>query len=448
MTKSQQRKSNRIRESVFMWYSDSNHKNECDRLYDIAKSETIIDIYEKTTELSEINTLFAKTDLLILTANKYERNMLHSLSYLETNERIKEIDLTLNTASKLFNQVSAYSFSIYGYTVLNIHSRVTGAYTNGGAADVIRYMLSSEYLFPAAVISFGICFGMKERKASLGDVVLSKKVYPYFIGAKVKGEQLAVTDDNMFSIQGDLAKALEDLEGKNQLNKSALGFDVVFGNYITGEAVVSSAKYRERYEKTTTQPIDAGDMEAYGVFKECNTPPYSIPCIVVKAICDWAIEKNYNVNDQDVIADYCKIVLKCNVENLNEERHKEIIDTIGSLMDRLQAYAAGNSFAVLRLLLNNSVFGHSAYYSFINIIREKTEQVDFQKETWSMYIFEKKITGILSTYHYAVPRGYVKLIAETLANEQYIFDYQPTKAKGFTFSIENNYIKANAAVVS
>ena len=304
MTKSQQRKSNRIRESVFMWYSDSNHKNECDRLYDIAKSETIIDIYEKTTELSKINTLFAKTDLLILTANKYERNMLHSLSYLETNEKIKEIDLTLNTASKLFNQVSAYSFSIYGYTVLNIHSRVTGAYTNGGAADVIRYMLSSEYLFPAAVISFGICFGMKERKASLGDVVLSKKVYPYFIGAKVKGEQLAVTDDNMFSIQGDLAKALEDLEGKNQLNKSALGFDVVFGNYITGEAVVSSAKYRERYEKTTTQPIDAGDMEAYGVFKECNTPPYSIPCIVLKAICDWAIEKNYDVNDQDVIADY------------------------------------------------------------------------------------------------------------------------------------------------
>lgn len=104
-------------------------------------------------------------------------------------------------------------------------------------------------------------------------------------------------------------------------------------------------------------------------------------------------------------------------------------------MDRLQAYAAGNSFAVLRLLLNNSVFGHSAYYSFINIIREKIEQVDFQKETWSMYIFEKKITGILSTYHYAVPRGYVKLIAETLANEQYIFDYQPTKAEGFTFSI-------------
>ena len=434
MTKSQKQKSNIIRESVFLWYSNPKHKKECDRLYDVARSEKIIDIYEKTTERSEINRLFVKTDLLILTANKYERNMLHSLSYSETNEKIKEIDLTLNTASKLFNQVSAYSFSLCGYTVLNIHSRVTGAYTNGGAADVIRYMLSSEYLFPAAVISFGICFGTKERRASLGDVVLSKKVYPYFIGAKVKGEQLAVTDDNMFSIQGDLAKALEDLEGKNQLNKSALGFDVVFGNYITGEAVVSSAKYRERYEKITTQPIDAGDMEAYGVFKECNTPPYSIPCIVMKAICDWAIEKNYDVSDRDVIADYCKIVLNCNVDELTEKRHNEIVETIGTLMDRLQAYAAGNSFTVLKTLLKSCLFGHSAYYMIKGVVTEKTKEKDFQKETWSGYDLEDIIKEIHNKCHYPVHQEYINTIATALVSEGIASDFQTTNI-GFTFSI-------------
>lgn len=439
MPKAQKQKSSIIRESVFKWYSNPVHKQDCDAMYDIARSEKINDIYEKITEDSERDVLFAKTDLLVLTANTYEQNILHALSYLETNEKIKELDIMLNSPGKLFNRVSAYSFSLSGYTVMNIHSRVTGAYTNGGAADVIRYALSNEYLFPAAVISFGICFGTKEHKSSLGEVVLSRKVYPYFIGAKVKGEQLAVTDDNMFSICDNLAKALENLERKNQLNKTALGFDVTIGNYITGEAVVSSEKYRERYKKITTQPIDAGDMEAYGVFKECNTLPYSIPCIVLKSICDWGIEKNYDLSDRNVIEDYCKIVLNCSVDALDEERRIMAVDTIGSLMDRIQAYAASHSFEVLKVLLNNYSFAHSSLNIFKDTIKHMIENTDFKGEIWTNRRLKQTIEKNLCEYHYAVPDSYVTLIAKVLADEGVIQNLEETKCAseevGFVFEI-------------
>ncbi len=63
----------------------------------------------------------------------------------------------------------------------------------------------------------------------------------------------------------------------NKFNK--MPFSVKFKNYITGEAVVSSSEWRKKIVDTTTQEIYAGDMEGYGLFKECNNTGYEIPCL-------------------------------------------------------------------------------------------------------------------------------------------------------------------------
>ena len=165
-----------------------------------------------------------------------------------------------------------------------------------------------------AIISFGICFGTMQNNSELGDVVISRKVYPYFIGAKINGERISVVDDNAFIITDNLDNRIRDLENSNRLN--GFEFKVKFKNYITGEAVVSSGIFRDKFVDITTQEIYAGDMEGYGLFKECSSYPYSVP---------WENSKT----------------------TINE------INILDTLKDRLQAYSASCAFEVLGVFMDS-----------------------------------------------------------------------------------------------
>lgn len=423
----------KIRKNVFTWYSK--HKNDCDERYSNACSPNILDLYVEVNDEVEKQKLFSKTDLVILTANIYERNALHQNSCQSSREKIKTIELKLNTPCNLYRTVSAYSFSCCGYTILNIHSWVTGAYTNGGAADVIRYVLSNEYLYPSAIISFGICFGTKEGTFELGDVILSEKVYPYFVGVKVKGKNWEVNDNNVLKIDDSLGHKIMNLKSYNQFPKDSLGFTVEYGNYITGEAVVSSKTYRDLFTAITKQKIIAGDMEAYGVFKECQTPPYSIPCIVLKSICDWGIEKNYDKNDAKVVEDYCKYVLNCSVPVGGEPTCEEIGLIIDTIMDRIQAYTAKNAFYVLEILLKTSypVFGHSAYY-----VVKHSLQTCIENKTWCDDDIKEIINSVLSNN--ASKSVFERTVLTMLKDEGIIYNLQfypeSTQINTITYTFE------------
>lgn len=434
MTKPRSQTNNAIRKMVFKWYSE--HKSSCDDDYSNAIDPNFSSIYEDVSSEEEKNLLFAKTDILILTANKYERNILHYQSNKENNKKIKRISIKLDTAIDFLCNVKAYSFYLNGYSVLNIHSRVTGAYTNGGAADVIRYVLNNNYLYPISVISFGICFGADENgDFNLGDAIISKKVYPYFIGAKVKGEQLKVSDDNVLITDDKLAEKIEEHIRNNVLNRDGLEFAVGFGNYITGEAVVSSREFRKKCKDITKQEILAGDMEAYGVYKECKTPPYSIPCLVLKSICDWGVEKNFDIHDNDVIFDYGTIVLGCKDQWDIDKRRNEIINSISSLMDRLQAHAAKNSFEVLKALTNHSTFNYSSYSRIKSLIEKKRDCTNFEGEPLDDSWISDIINNILSEYNVICSDEYAISIATLLSMEGLITNLKKTGSNEFVFDI-------------
>lgn len=339
-------KGKNTREKVFEFYA--RHATSCDRSYTTAEDENINMLYHDIKDKSGQNSLFAKTSIIILTANKYERNILHKKVYELNGNPIQRMEIELFTACQRFKKAYAYWFEWNNYSILNIHANVTGSYTIGGSADIIRWVLLNEYLFPTAIISFGICFGTMPLKSELGDVVISRKVYPYFIGAKVNGERLSVVDDNAFLLTDSMDNRIHDLDNSNQLNK--FDFKVRIKNYITGEAVVSSKTFRDKFVNVTTQEIYAGDMEGYGLFKECTSYPYNVPCVIIKSICDWADEKNFNINDEKILTEFKTSFYKHNIEiDIDEKK------LLGTLKDRLQAYSASCAFEVLKVIIQNQV---------------------------------------------------------------------------------------------
>lgn len=341
----------RIRNRVFNFYAEN--MCSCDTCYAIAEDIHISNIYETITDETDINVLFVNTTIIILTANKYERNILHQNIFKETGRKIKKIEIDLLTSYEQYsNKAYAYFFEWKGKTYLHIHTNVTGSHTITGSADVINWIKNNIFLFPTLILSFGVCFGTDEEKYNLGDVIISKKIYPYFIGAKINGEKLTVVDDNAFRVDPGIYNKIQDLKNNNLFND--LEFDVSIDNYLTGEAVVSSLKARLAFEGITTQHTPVGDMESYGIFKECHCNDFKIPCFVIKSICDWGVEKNFDANDTKTQNEFKEIIC-CKTNQLDSD----IEQLLFSLKDRLQAYSADCAFKALDIIMENCDFGES-----------------------------------------------------------------------------------------
>lgn len=326
--------------AIYKFYK--NHQEDCDKEYKLAMDQSISDIYEELPSSLLPNEL-AKTSVVILTANKFEKNTLHQHVYQTTKTKIQTCTIELFESPKTHNVTDVFLFNWNGYQILHIACRVTGSYTIGGCADAIRYCINNPYIFPTSFISFGICFGCREEKDHLCDTVISRKIYPYFIGAKVDGEALKTSDDYALSTDSILDNRIERLRDYNRFEN--LGFNVNFHNYITGEAVISSRVVRDVFIGTTTQDIYAGDMEAYGMYKECNNAYRNIPCVVIKSICDWGIVKNITH-----LPIYTEVMGR-----------KDAEEEVKKVKDKLQALSVYHSFTVLDILLKNQVFSQSIY---------------------------------------------------------------------------------------
>ncbi len=377
-----------VKESVCSFYI--NNKSKCDINYANATSKNIGKIYEDIVDTNVIISLFVQTSFVVITANKFEKNILHHNIFKKENRKIKKISINLFPQRETKQETYAYCFNWNGYTVLHIEAQNTGSYTIGGSADIVRYVLDNKYIVPIGIISFGICFGADENNSCLGDVIISKKVYPYFIGSKIQENGYFVNDDNVFSIVSDLSAKIKFIIDKNAF--SELENTVYFGNYITGEAVVSQRKARDQFVKQTTQKIIAGEMEGYGLFKESRGTYYSIPCVIIKSICDWAVMKNFKTKDI-----FEKLISENSNITVSEDEQK-------TLKDRIQAYSANQAFEVLNILLNNKIFEDSIFSKIILYIEEYRGHAIYAKQIKNAIqeIVENSMSGIFITNKYVI----------------------------------------------
>lgn len=201
-------------------------------------------------------------------------------------------------------------------------------------------------------------------------------------------------------------------------------FKVDLGNYITGEAVISNRRIRDTFANITKQNIAVGEMEGYGLFKECRRKDYQVPCMIVKSICDWAVLKN--ISDVEVFQCICK------------EKNIEIdISEMNTIKDRLQAYASYNAFEVLDIMMEKHIFYDSVYACLVQKITSK-------KNEYVIYFsrVEETVNGILEERLHGgkMEKEIIHIFLKNMIEEHILEEVEDLEEcdKGKVYSILNN----------
>lgn len=300
----------------------------------------------------EFDSLFPLVSVVILTANKIECD---SLNYVVSKQKDNDLKKR-KEAIKIFENADlggpdAYLFKMNSVYILHLHAYETGANTPGGSTDLVRFISNNPLINPLSIISFGICYGRDPHNQNIGDVLIPKKLYPWSIGQKIgdKGLNIKHDDFNLWLedkfpgsgiypilnnfCNGEDGRILTDSvevkkENRKNVKKCTFAIKIVWGNMSTGEAVISSQKAKKEIQKATNNEKElGGEMEGYGIAKECIYYA-KVPCFIVKAICDWGV---------------CK--------DIDKKLKEEQVSCPENLKDRLQAYAAFCAAIVLLKLL-------------------------------------------------------------------------------------------------
>jgi len=227
---------------------------------------------------------------VFVTANEYEK---------------VAFELKFKCIKKSYVKGKSYKIGKFGlYDVAYIHVDEQG-YTNPAAIPLVGELVRE--VNPVAVIMVGIAFGVDERRQRIGDVLVSQKILSYD-AAKVKPGCTVYKEDvkepgfqllNAFRDSDDWAYFID---GKRVA--------VFKGAILTGSRLINNLGFRNELiaDFREYEPI-GGEMEAFGIYSVCRMHGVS-EWIIIKAICDWAYDKDTNKETYQKIAsasavDYC-----------------------------------------------------------------------------------------------------------------------------------------------
>lgn len=349
------------------------------------RDNDIYDLIDRNTYNNEL----MKVSIVILTANYYECEILNLNIFNAEKKKIKQLSEGLQLLRDR-HITKAYIFETCGYKVLHLHAPETGSNTPCGSADLVRYVGNCEFLDPSCVISFGICYGIDYKNYSLGDTIIAEKIYPWSIGIKINDDGWKIKCDDYVIDLRDMDPHL--YSRIRQVKETAHGLctnqKVDLGNMLSSEAVISNEKIRiEAIEKAYGCNILGGEMEGYGLAKECVYYNQK-PCIILKAICDWGAVKNIDEyidnKSQDVKGKYKDQIQAyttyCAYRVLNELFKGEVFeknDTIASICDALKDKYVSDT-CILKNDFNNFIkdYLEANFKNYKNLSEEGKERVE------------------------------------------------------------------------
>lgn len=294
-----------------------------------------------------------RSPILLITANQVEANMMVRL--LSHEFRINKNNSS--EFSTITDSGCKFHFGFIGNNhVVHVQPKDMSSYTKAGSFSTLESVLKRYK--PQLVISIGVAFGNDATKQNLGDVLVSKQLFPYDSSNKYSEKSIKLIgspyetnsqllcgwrdlleyeefprevlegDEYDNAIAPDLAdgynEKISDLESKT--------FNWYYGTVLSGGSVVDDVEQKvkliEAAERRGIEDVVGGEMEGSGVYFACDNE--KIPCIVIKGICDWGIKKN---SWDEVLKD---------VENPPENK---------IVKDCVQALAFTNAFSALRCLL-------------------------------------------------------------------------------------------------
>ena len=146
---------------------------------------------------------------------------------------------------------------------------------------------------PEVLIAVGIAFGVKEEKHHIGDVLVSKEVLDYE-SARVEPDGTFTHRGRTFSTSRELANRVSNLDLRRAEVRDLP--TIHMGTIVSGAKLVDNKEYRDNLASLHSTVI-GGEMEGSGILTACADTKVDV--IVIKAICDWAANKNNPSKDDD-----------------------------------------------------------------------------------------------------------------------------------------------------
>lgn len=329
------------------------------------------EMVERKLSFSDLNGMLEDYTVLILTANSVEQNILTCKLYKEVNSN----DTKKKKLCEIYVDGCVYQFAtVRNVNIVHMHPSSTSSFTVGGSANAIRSALGR--FRPKLVVSLGVAFGIDHKTQHLGDVLLSSAVVPYDIFNKdTKGAIKLRPEDKFYThealnawnvLMRSLNFSLEHQEVERlSLIERELNFKWQFGTMLSGGSVLSNKGRKQALlraaKKNGDEKIIGGEMEGIGVYSECRKP--DIPCIVIKGICDWGVDKNLWGKAVNIVNQrYGEDTLQLSEEQIND-----------LIKDCVQAYAMDHATESLFRLLR---FDSSFLDAYSPISEHSVESVD------------------------------------------------------------------------
>jgi len=192
----------------------------------------------------------------------------------------------LNPKIQYLDDHSVYRLgSMKGVDISVVQSEM-GTEAPGGATLTVNDV--SMRLCPQYAISVGICYGLEEKKAKLGDVVVASQLQLYDL-RKISGD-----DEEVIPRGNNVSPSVDLLSRFRSSAMSYNGDSVHFERFITGNILVNSLPAAQKLKNTFKEAF-AGDMEAGGIYSVCDKRKISWG--IVKGISDWGHKKDDSHQD-------------------------------------------------------------------------------------------------------------------------------------------------------
>lgn len=288
--------------------------------------------------------------ILLITANRVEANMM----VRRLSEVLSKDGEGLQTITE--KNCKFHFGTIAGKHVVHVQPKDMSSFTRDGSFSTIEFILKRYK--PQLVVSVGVAFGADAEKQNLGDVIVSKRLLPYDSSNKYSDGRIKLngplyeTNSQLLCSWMDLLEYEKfpgtenaDDEGNNRIATNSNGkaeekthgleagiFNWYTGTVLSGGSVVDEVEQKVKlFEAAANRGIDdvvGGEMEGSGIYFACDKE--KIPCIVIKGICDWGVNKNAW---DEILKD---------VDNRPDNN---------TVKDCIQALAFNNAFSALRCLL-------------------------------------------------------------------------------------------------
>ena len=226
---------------------------------------------------------------LIVTANQYECEALEE--YYKDQNLVSKYKIKGITAN-----VFAVCAHLGRYNIMHLHLPNQGSTRTCSSTDLLIHL--NEQINFRAVFLAGIAFGIDPDKQNIGDILISEQVLPYEV-VKVN-EESTENRNKAVVVNGkivDICRSATDSWRSNY--KTA----VHFGAILTGEKLVNSSRFKkdllQLYEEQTDLQVVGGEMEGTGA---CISLVDRTDFIIVKAICDWGVNKTEHKEERQIFA--------------------------------------------------------------------------------------------------------------------------------------------------